>query len=535
MTTTEQTRADLVIRGANIATMREPGEHVSAIAIAGDRVLAVGDDGAVSAFIGEGTRVLECPGAAVLPGINDAHLHLSEWVFAQEPYYLDLYGAATLADLGAWIVEFADGGILPHRSQLDEFTGDHPAVLDHVSRHGLWLNSAALRLAGIDRDTPDPEGGIIVRDEHGEPSGVLLESATGLAEGILPELTKEQRLDAYAAGMRELNRRGITSVTDPCVRPAVLRDLIELRRRGEMTVRVNVLLQWDWPSLTTSVSDFRKALDYSGMSAGLGDEWLRIGGIKLFADGVPTFGTAKLNEPDCDGSCGGLLVAGETEEERIQELHELVRLGHGARLNAQVHVTGDAAADIVIDAIIAAQAEDEWPEARHALIHGTLLSDDAYGRLAEARIPVITSSIMKAGTASGMIPKLGVERWNRTFAAGSLHRAGAIVADSSDAPVTDPNWLLGIATFVGAELNGAPPAVIPSERITREQALGGWTTAGAYLESAEGTKGVLAPGALADIVVLDRDLFSVSAEEIVDLVPVMSIVGGTLIEHRPTT
>ncbi len=540
--------ADLVIRGASIATMRESGERLSAIAIANDRVLAVGSDEEIESFIGASTEVREARGASVLPGINDAHMHLSEWVFAQEPYYADISGVATLAELGArlqarasssdegagfrggpwreaWIAELADGSLAPHRSQIDEATGDHPVVLDHVSRHGLWLNSAALKLAGIDRDTPDPEGGIIVRDAAGEPTGVLLESATALAEGILPAFTREERLEAYVTGMHELNRRGITSVTDPCVSPEVLRDLIELRRRGAMTVRVNVLMHWAWPALTTSVDEFREALAFSGLATGLGDEWLRIGGIKLFADGIPSFGTAKLHEPDCDGAHGGLLTAGATEDERIQALFQLVRLAHEARLNAQIHVTGDAAADLAIAAIVEANAQDEWPDARHALIHGTLLSEGAYSRLAQTRIPVITSSIMKAGSASGMIPKLGLERWNRVFAAGSLHRAGAIVADSSDAPVADPNWLLGIATFVGAAL-GADPVVVESERITREQAVSGWTTAGAYLESAEQTKGFLAPGALADLVMLDRDLFAVPAEEIVALTPVLTLVGG---------
>lgn len=530
--------ADLILRGGNVITVDDAFSVASTVAVTGDRIVAVGDD--LDGLAGPDTRVIDLAGRSVLPGINDAHLHLT-WFGLEGRFSVNLNGIgsvpalhealakqlATLADdqwlIGAgWreasIAEFgAPPG--PHRAALDPVTGNRPTLLHHASRHSVLVNTAALRAAGIDRNTPNPDGGIIVRDLDGEPTGMLMESAVVLATKHIPPFTERQRLDGITEAMAQLNSLGITSVTDPVVVPEMLRDYTTLRRQHRMTVRVNALLHWDWPSPASTVDGIRAALDHAGLSTGLGDDWLRVGGMKLFADGVPTHGTAWMHEPYPDGGNGHLVTP---------DLAEIIALAHGHRLQVQVHVTGDRAADAAVDAIIAAQQADPWPDARHALIHGTLLADSTLPRLAEHGIGVITSSMLKSHSGASMSQAIGLDRWARTFPAAAMLAAGVHVADSSDAPVTHPHWPRGLATFLGAAPN--PFAELaPNQRLTREQAIRLWTTAGAYLEHAEHRKGTIEPGKLADLVVLDGDLLSVEPQALHDLAPVLTIAGGQVV------
>ncbi|MBB5956993.1 hypothetical protein FHS29_003586 [Saccharothrix tamanrassetensis] len=538
--------ADLVLRGGPVVTADERFTVASALAVAGDRIIAVGDDDAVSALIGPTTRVVDLDGRAVLPGVNDAHLHLA--MFGQSRRNADLTAVDSVAALheslraeadrrpdGDWLIgegwreaaiaEFRPGGPGPHRRALDEATGGRPAVLHHASRHSVLVNTAALRVAGIDRDTPDPVGGIIVRDGDGEPTGMLLESAGILVTRHAPVPSRQERLDAIVDGMRVLNTLGITSVTDPIVWPELLRDYVVLHQQGRLTVRVNALLHWDWPSPSTSLERLTTMLDHAGVATGLGDDWLRVGGVKLFADGVPSHGTAWLHQPYPNGGYGHLVTPGADDEERYRELLDLIETAHRHRLQVQVHVTGDRAADAAVDGIIRAQARDPWPQARHALIHGTLLDEDTPRRLAEHRIGVITSSLMKSHSGATITAAVGADRWARAFPAGALLAAGVPVADSSDAPVCFPDWRRGLATFVGAAAN--PLAEVPAGlRLTREQAIRLWTSDPAYFEHAEHRKGSLTPGRLADLLVLDRDPTTVPAHELTDLAPQLTIVGG---------
>ncbi|WP_246019109.1 amidohydrolase [Saccharothrix australiensis] len=538
--------ADLVLRGGRVVTVDERFTVASALAVTGDRITAVGGDDEVSALVGPRTRVVELAGRAVLPGVNDAHLHLA--MFGQSRRNADLTGVDSVAALraalraearrrrdGDWLVgegwreaniaEFRAGGPGPHRAALDGATGARPTVLHHASRHSVLVNTAALRLAGVDRDTPDPVGGVIVRDADGEPTGVLLESAGILVTRHAPVPSRRERLDAIVAGMKVLNALGITSVTDPIVWPELLRDYAVLHQEGRLTVRVNALLHWDWPSPSTSVERLTTMLDHAGVATGLGDDWLRVGGVKLFADGVPSHGTAWLHQPYPGGGHGALVTAGADDEERYRALLDLVETAHRNRLQVQVHVTGDRAADAAVDAIVRAQGRDPWPGARHALIHGTLLDADTPRRLAEHRIGVITSSLMKSHSGATISAAVGADRWDRAFPAGALLAAGVPVADSSDAPVCFPDWRRGLATFVGAAPH--PLAELPADlRLTREQAIRLWTAAPAYFEHAEHRKGVLGVGRLADLVVLDGDPTTLPAEELAGVVPRLTVVGG---------
>lgn len=536
--------ADIVLRGGQVLTFDEDFAVTSALAITGDRVTAVGDD--ATASIGPDTRVIDLDGRTVLPGINDAHLHLA--MFGQSRRNADLTTVDSEATLHAalrgqpptngWVIgegwrEVNIPDIEPHRAVLDPVTGDVPAVLHHASRHSVLVNTAALRVAGITRDTPDPVGGIIVRDQDGEPTGMLLESAGELVTRHIPALSTAERHDAVADGMRVLNTLGVTSVTDPIVWPELLRDYTVLQQQGRLTVRVNALLHWDWPSPSTSLERLTAMLANSGSATGLGDSWLRIGGVKLFADGVPSHGTAWLHDPYPDGTSGHLVTPGEDDDARYSHLMDLIELVHRNRLQAQIHVTGDRAADAAADGIIRAQERDPWPDARHALIHGTLLAPETIRRLGKHQIGVITSSLMRTYSGATISAAVGTERWSQAFPAGALLEAGAPVADSSDAPVCFPDWRKGVATFTGVAAHAL--AEVPADlRLTREQALRLWTTNAAYFEHAEHLKGTLVPGRLADLVVLDQNPLTVPDTELTDVTPLLTIVGGRVVHELST-
>lgn len=543
-----QQRADLILTNGRVLTVDKEFTVASALAVDGDRVLAVGSDDEIRTSAHESTRVIDLEGRTVLPGINDAHLHLSFLGLAMPPHVIDLSqrngNLATLQqrlaaavnpdEPGCWLIgegwnegdiaEFTSRSRTPHRRDLDPHSGGHPVALRHFSYHAVWANTEALRLTGITKDTPDPEGGIIVRDTEGVPTGVLLESAGELLARRIPRPTARQRQDALGAGMQLLNSYGITSVTDPIVTPEGLRDYIALHQAGKLTVRVNALMHWDWPSTSSSVESVTAGLSASGLASGLGDPWLRIGGVKVFSDGVPSQGTAWTYQPDHHNCTGSLITAGHDDSSRYDELLDIIEVVHRNRMHVQVHATGDRAADAVIDGVIRAQERDPWAGARHAVLHGTMINDpNSIQRLADNGISVVTSSVMKAALGTAMRPALGDDGWEATFLAGSLLAAGVHVADSSDAPVVAPDWRQGLHAVVNGDEYGARAAI---ERLTVEQAIRRWTTAGAYLEDAADIKGSLEHGKLADFVIIGEDITAVADADLADLTPMLTYVGG---------
>lgn len=544
--------ADIVLTGGLIRTLDDDQPDAQALAISGDRIVWVGIDADAQSWVGENTEVVELDGAVVIPGINDAHLHLALFAETRMPSRVDLSGARSVADIresvarmstsgDGWIVghhwhdkrtsEFADGSQSPHRSQLDFENSATPVVLHHDSLHSVWVNSAALTAGGIDAHTPDPDGGRIERDHNGDATGILYESAGALVTGLIPPIDRDARLAGLADAMAHLNSMGVTSITDPVVWPELLRDYVELRRQDRASVRVSALLHWDWPSTSSSDAGLAHALRYSGSTTGFGDHWVRIGGIKLFADGVPSARTACVHDPYPDGTRGDLVVAGKDPDRRRAELTALVRRAHRNRLDVQIHVTGDKAADLAIDAIAAAQCEDPFPGARHALIHGTLLSDDAPERLRKNNIGVVVQSLFKYHSGAGMVPTIGRARWDDAFPVRRLLDAGVLVADSTDAPCVEPDWRLGMSTFCGGG-DHELARLDASRTLTRREALHAWTRAGAQLERASDVKGTIAVGKLADLAVLDTDPLTATTTAITETTVIHTIVGGRTVYSR---
>lgn len=535
---------DVLLRGGVVRTFDPAVGTVSAVLVSDGRIAAVGDDETVSAAAAPDARVVELAGRTVLPGLNDAHLHLAFHAAAGPEFCVDLSAAPDLSAVarafagappGEWIVgrgwrettiaEFADGRAVPTRAWLDSVTGSQPTVLHHASSHEVWANSSALARAGITAATPDPEAGEIVRDAAGEPTGVLVESAQELVASLVPKPSRSVRLDSIVRSMERLNALGMTSVTDPIVPPDLWQDYRDLHAAGRLRMRITALLHWNWPSPTTSAASLAELLDETDFS--VGDDLLRIGGIKLFADGVPTHCTAWMHSAYPSGGHGSLVTFGPDDDARVRELHELILAAHVRRVRVQVHVTGDRAADAVVDAIEAAQAVDPWPEARHALIHGTFLSTAVLFRLARSGIGVITSSLMRTYSGPSMVRVLGEERWADAFPARALLDHGVAVADSSDAPVTVPDWRRGVATFTG--LPGPNAFSTVANPLTREEALRLWTTGPAWLEHAESVKGTLRVGSLADLAVFAHDPVTAAGPELLSVRSELTMLGGRVV------
>ncbi len=347
--------AELVIVGARVHTGATPRPDAQAVAVRGGRIAAVGTASEVRALAGPRTEVLDLAGATVLAGMNDAHAHIAQWGASRPPLALDVSPreVTSIADIaglvraataqvppGTWIRGYGwDVGFLAEcvadprrrltRADLDGVAPDHPVVLADFSLHAIWVNSKAIEIAGVTAATPTPTGGDISRDERGEPEGVFSEfAAQNLIQQHVPELTRAERRTAIAAATAELHRLGTTSVTDPALGPGggsgmlgteTLRAYEDMAREGELGLRVSALLLFGAEG-TVTVEDMRAGLEGFEVDAPAGSR-LRVGGIKIFGDGIPPLHTAWLHEPYADApTCGSLVIPGEDDAARVAEL-----------------------------------------------------------------------------------------------------------------------------------------------------------------------------------------------------------------------
>ncbi|WP_340537743.1 amidohydrolase [Nocardioides sp. GXZ039] len=540
---------ETVLVGGRVTTMDPDRPAATAVRVLGRRIVAVGGDDEVLAAAGPHAEVVDLAGRGVLPGLHDAHLHLALWAELAAEDRLDLLWdeprgiAVVVKELRArarttpregWIVgsgwergvvrELADRH--PVRSDLDDDAVPQAVVLLHRSQHAAWVNTEALRRAGIDASTPDPDGGVVVRDERGVPTGLLLEAAAELVLRHLPQASEAQRLERLRVRAAELSRLGVTSVTDPAATPQMVRDYHALISAGGFPLRMSCLLHWDWPSLATDLERTARAMSDLITPSGFGDDRLRIIGAKLFADGVPSLGTAH-HEPDVVGGVPGCLLTGHGDlPTRTEEFEAIVRLLHAHRLSVQIHATGRAANRLAVRTLARVRGEDPWPAARHAVIHGTFLDDGLAALAAEADISVVTNGLVLWYAADAWRARMSAGDLEACMPVGSLVAAGVRVADGSDAPVQWPDWRQSVATLVTREARGSGAVVGPAERVDLTAALAAWTIHPAYLSGQEHQLGSIRPGNLADLVLLEEDVASIDPGRLHTLTPVGTMLDG---------
>jgi predicted amidohydrolase YtcJ len=532
---------DLLLTGGAVHTVDAARTTAEAVAVREGRIAAVGTARELGALAGPTTRVIELAGRMVLPGFQDAHLHpphgglaelrcgLHETSSRQECLDVVARYAAEHPERdwivgGGWSMDSFPGGT-PLKGDLDTIVRDRPAFLLNRDAHGAWVNSRALELAGVTRETPDPPDGRVERDQSGEPAGTLQEGAMGLVERLLPETTREEWEEGILRAQTHLHRLGITAWQDATVEAKTLAAYRALAERGLLTARVEGNLLWTRERSDDQIGDLLAMRDRGSLGR------LRLRGAKIFQDGVLENFTAAVLEPYLDGKGGSTGNRGIGMHEP-DELAHMVTLLDREGFQVHVHALGDRAVRESLDAIEAAARANGRRDARHHLAHLQLVHPDDVPRF--RALGVVANCQPLWACLSGYVEELSLpfltDKTVRTmYPFGSLHRAGATLAFGSDWTVSTANPLPQIEVAVTRVYPGkhAEP-LLPGERLDLPTALAAFTIGSAYVNGLERETGSIEPGKLADLVVLDRDLLARDAGP-----PSEARVLLTLVEGEP--
>lgn len=526
--------ASLVVRDARVWTGQPDLPWAEAVAVSGDRVLAVGGNEDMEPLITGETRVIEGAGRLVTPGFIDTHVHFISGGFNLSS--VQLRDAPTPKVFVDRIAEFARGlepgvwilggdwdheqwgGELPRRDWIDSVTTDNPVWVNRLDGHMALANTAALTAAGVTRGTEEVDGGTIERYDDGEPAGILKDNAMYLVDRIVPEAPEELKDRALDAAMAYVAAQGVTSVHDMGSWSNVAA-FERARDEGRMKTRIYAAIPlWDWQRLADRVAE-----------SGTGDEWVRLGGLKGFVDGSLGSHTAAFMEPFTDAPDDtGLLIS--TEE----DLYAWTSGADGAGLHVMVHAIGDRAIRMQLDIFQRVAAENGPRDRRFRIEHAQHIAPDDIARF--AALDIIPSMQPYHAIDDGRWAEkvIGSERIKTTYAFRSLLDTGARLALGSDWSVAPATPIEGIYAAVTRrtldDLN--PGGWVPEQKITVEEALRGYTTDAAYASYEEDVKGSLEPGKLADFVILDRDLTTMPLEEIRDAVVDLTVVGGNIVYER---
>ena len=531
---------DLLLRNGTILTMNADRPLATAVGVERGRIVWVGDAAEARDQQAGARRVLDLGGATVIPGFNDAHNHLillGHWLsqvncsFPAVQSIGDIVAAvaahATATPAGDWIEArgYDDNKLAGHRPptrwDLDAATPHHPVVITHASGHMCVANSLALATAGIGRDTDAPFGGAIHRDATtGEPSGLLQEHAQELLGR--PFLPKDKETlhrclrtagDAYlSAGITSSQEAGIFSRAEFTV-------FQEAWHAGELRQRVYMMLR----------RPFLDAMEGMGVYTGFGDDRLRIGAFKLLADGSLIGRTAAVSQPylgDPDPDNLGLAMMPQ------EELDDLIWRGHSHGWQVAIHAIGDRGIEMCLDGFERALHRLPRTDHRHRLEHCGILRPDLIRRIKALGVVPVGQPPFINEFGDGFLQHLGPERTQLTYALKSVLDAGIPLAASSDSPVSSYQPLLGIKACVTERTAGGADFA-PAERITVEQALALYTSAGAYASFEERLKGTIAPGKLADFAVLGADPRAVDPETLDTLAVLATIRGGEVVYEAP--
>ena len=529
---------DLLLENANVLTMNPAQPTASTVAVAQGRIVAVGTREELAGLRSQAQRVLDLDGATLIPGLIDAHTH---FVMGSESLSrVRLAGVATMAEMqrrvaekvaaapaGSWITgrgwddtKRADVIALPTAADLDAVAPDHPVYLSRADAHVGWANSAALRLAGIDATTPDPYGGRIVRDERGEPTGILQETAKKLVERLIPPADHASRSDALRQGLATAAQYGITGIHDntPAEDIALYQ---EFRERGELTLRVNTLVRgWEVDQ------PFLEPLIAIGARTGFGDDWIRIGALKLSLDGTLGSRTAAMLEPYSDDP-------DNTGVPRIsqEELDPIIERAHRHHIQVALHAIGDAACRMALDSIERATAAYQWPDHRHRIEHEQVVAPEDMPRF--AKLGVI-ASLQPCHAVTDLLwveSRVGPERMPTSYAWQSFLKLGTRICLGTDWPVETLDPRVGFYEAVTRKALDGTPAEgrRPEEALTIKQVLKGYTLDAAWAEHAERKKGSIEPGKYADFTIFAQDPTAVDPNDLLHL-----DVLGTIVEGRST-
>ena len=502
------------------------GRSADALLARDGRVVAVGDARELGREAKDAERI-DLRGGLMVPGWTDAHVHFVWW--AMQMGQLDLRDTKTVAEAlarteayarglpdGAWILggRFDKNvwGRWPTAAELDGVTQGRPAALRSRDGHSRWLNSEALRRGRIGRDTAPPEGGAIFRDARGEPTGILQENANMLADAAVPLPTDDDMVDAIRLGQREAWKRGITGIEtlDAFRDRFPLAAFERVRDAGELGIRAHIGI----PRLDLDAAIAR------GLRTNAGDEWLRIGHVKIFTDGALGSQTAALDEPYEESTDRGIL----TIEPDVLAREVARAADHG--IAAAIHAIGDRAVHTALEAI--APTRRTAAHLRPKIEHVQLVRESDLGRFASLGIVASMQPIHATSDRDLADRYWGPRRVKRAYPWRTLLASGAVLAFGSDSPVEPIDPLLGIYAAVARRRPGDADAWTPEQRLTLDEALAGYSSGAAYALGRERESGTLAPGMWCDATVLDRDLARVGEAGLPDARIRAAVTGGVV-------
>lgn len=541
-----------ILYNGPIYTLDPALPRAQALGIRDGRVAAVGSEGKVQAAMGGRAEPINLRGRAVIPALTDAHVHLVGYALARRDLRLD--GLADYDDVlrrvgdaahqlaaGEWLLgggwdHTLWGGRWPRAADLDALTPGRPALLVRKDGHSAWANSRALELAGIDDTTPDPPGGTIGREKK-RATGILLETAIDLVRAHIPPTTQAQRLDALRAACVEAHSYGMAGAHIPSSLAAgdsasVLRDLQALRARGHLGLRCLVHIGLD-------------ALDHAlelGLRSGFGDRWLRLGAVKMFADGSLGSETAEmLSHYEGRRHLGAATM--DTES-----LNAAVERALAGGIAVAIHAIGDAANRRVLDAIeyalLGQEGDSDAAGSQRAardssaipnrIEHCQIVHPDDIPRFAALGV-IASMQPIHATSDMDMAEQLWGDRCASAYAWHALQEAGATLAFGSDAPVEPLNPWFGIhAAVTRQRRDGTPPGGWrPEQRVDITSALRGFTAGPAVAAGAAHEQGTLVPGALADLAVLSADPFKIDPAELHAVTSELTMIEGEVVWTRP--
>jgi predicted amidohydrolase YtcJ len=503
--------ADLVIVNANVHTMDKDRPTAQAIAVLGNKIVAIGTNAEINALIDAHTKVIDAGGKLVMPGFNDAHVHFTEGGFqlslvdlrdakSPEEFAARIRAFAAKLKKGEWVLggrwdhENWKPNNLPTKELIDAVTPDNPVFVQRLDGHMAVANSLALKLAGVDKNTKDVDGGLIVRDANGEPTGVLKDAAMDYVRRVVPEATFEQKLAAAQAATDYAASLGVTSVQDMSANTSV-GVYQELLRQGKLKTRIYAGSPLpDWQRLANT-----------GIHFAFGDPMLRVGTLKGYADGSLGSTTAWFFEPYLDSPNTSGLSAAE-----IPQMYEHVSAADKHNLQVMIHAIGDRGNATILDIYERVFREDGARDRRFRIEHAQHLRQQDIPRFGQLGVVASMQPVHLTDDGRWAGKRLDEKRLKGTYAFRSLLDSGAHLAFGTDWAVAPLNPFFGVLAAVTRQTTDGknPNGWIPEQKITLEEAVRAYTAGSAYAEFQENIKGTLATGKLADLIIVSDDIFT---------------------------
>ncbi|MBU5211642.1 amidohydrolase [Heyndrickxia oleronia] len=531
-----QQLADIIVSSNAVFTGLSDQPEPASIAIKDKIIIAIGSDEQIKPYIGENTKFYQYNDQLIMPGFHDFHLHIMDGAVAMNSANLfparseeealeiirkfaesrpeDQWVIGSTWDAGYW-----DTQKLPSRYSLDRILPDRPALMFHAEGHYVWVNTKALEIANINRDTENPSYGIISKDEHGEPDGILYEKAMGLVIRHAYDFTKEEKRELFANFLNHAASLGVTAVHDLFATESleILNDydvFKEFEDKGKLTTRIHL-----WPALNGNLEYVKQLRDTYH------SDKLRVSGLKQFIDGVITARTAYLLEPYADkpDTRGETSFPSETIKKWVVD-------ADNQGFSIRFHAIGDGAIRLALDAYEEAQKVNGKRDARHSIEHVEVIHPDDIGRFKELDVTASMQPDHFAMSERGVYTdRIGNEREKYVFPIHTLQKSGARLAFGTDFPIDVLNPLLQIYRAVSRIDNSGEKVWHPHERISLAEALKAYTVRSAYSTFREHELGTLEVGKLADIVVLEQNLFEIPVEEIPDTKVQLTISDGKVV------